>query len=137
MPSVDMQRGFVSGGGGGPDAGPGVSSAGAAFRVYRVRGVIDANENRVPNDNDLNVAVLEPLVGYDAFMYSSAGTPASGVTGAGTVNAADFIVYLGGDPTLAASWFALNRPDYTASLPNCPDGFIRVVGERGASADAS
>ena len=130
MTSINMQTSFVTGMGGDDGAGSDLFNLAAGFSVYRTRGSIDINLNRLPVADDISINPDEDIILNDAFVCTDAGTPASGVTGAGTVNAGDYLVYLGGTITNPAAWIAINRPDYTAKLPNCPPRFVRIVSSR-------
>ncbi len=137
----NMNRAWVSGAGGG--TAEDCQSQGAAFSVYRTRGIIDLNENRLPNANDVRVAITEPILGYDAFVVSGGGTPVSGVNmaaGVTALNPGDYLVYLGGTVTSASSWWGIvNSNNATTGLnPNMQSPyFVRIVGTPGGTEGAS
>lgn len=135
MPTINTSIGYVNNGC--DDGLPGTPAGGAAAAVYRTRGTIDITLNRLPQVSDINIAISEPINPLDAFLVVNAGTPTAGVTGAGTVNPGDYLVYISGTVTVAASWAAITNPSTLTQFPNSPPGFVRTVGSRGASSDTA
>jgi hypothetical protein len=130
MTSINLNIPYVSGTGGDDGAGSDQYNKSGGFSVYRTRGCIDINLNRLPIADDITISPTQDIVSLDAFVCTDAGTPMSGITGASTVNAGDYLVYLSGGATTPANWIAINMPDHTASLPNCPPRFVRVIAGR-------
>lgn len=138
--TINFQRPFVTGAGGASsdDGAPHGGSVGVPFSPYRTRGTIDTNEVRLPNQADVTIAPGELLTAYDVFLVNSAGTPVAGVTGATTLVAGDLLAYVGGDPAVASNWCAITSSNNLTRghYPNCPAGFVRVVGQRSSASDA-
>ena len=131
MTTINTRIPYAQAGGGGSGED---SATGAPMSVYRTRGVIDINLNRLPTANDISIVVSEAIVPLDAFVCTSAGTPTSGVTGATSVVPGDYLVYISGTVTVASSWCAINNATNLSAgmLPNAVPGWVRVIGTPGS-----
>jgi hypothetical protein len=98
-------------------SGPGMVSD-SLTSLFTTRGTMDLNLNRLPTDNDCTVRPSDPLVLYDAFVVSAAGTVFTGVTGPSTLNVGDLLVLMvdGGGAT-AADWMGIPNTGLQIPVP--------------------
>lgn len=119
---------------------PGVFSDGARVtpdaltQVFTTRGSLNLALNRLPNANDLSVRPSDPLIAYDAFLVSVAGTPVAGVTGVASLNVGDYLVLVN-DAAIAtaASWTGIVNsviPPVTGNPYYGAVNYARVLSER-------
>ena len=75
--TINMSTPYVTGQGGDDGAGSDRFNLAAGFSIYRTRGAIDINLNRLPTADDVTTAPSEDIIINDAFVCCSAGTPFS------------------------------------------------------------
>ena len=103
--------------------------------IFITRGILDLNENRLPNTADVNVRPSDPLVAYNAFVITGAGTTIAGVTGKTSLNVGDYLFLIANaDPTVASNWMGVaNNATNSTVGANAYWGtnrkYVRVVGE--------
>lgn len=135
MANPNMSRNYVVNGSEGTAPGSdSTQNVGPSLvALLRTRGAYDPQENRLPVVNDITVEPTDPIVEYDAFVYTAVGTSFSGVKGEANVSAGDYIVFIGTttDPTVATNWISIanTQPNYANNpkMAGTPPGFVRVV----------
>src|ERR1700744_3564814 len=78
--------------------------------LYTTRGSIDLNTGLLPTlDNDATVRPTDALVKCDAFVVASGGNVPASVGGQSPLKTGDYLVFMGGDATLATNWYGVSN----------------------------
>ena len=119
---------------------PGVGVEGAKVspdaltQLYCTRGSIDLSLNRLPNANDLSVRPSDPLIAYDAFLVSVAGTAVAGVTGTTALNVGDYLILVNDSAiATATSWNGVVNsvlPTVNGNTYYGAVNYVKVVSDR-------